>query len=354
MRISLPAKMNKAELLAEVDMLTEELVAVREKLRLCQSSHELNLNALCAIAEGIAIVDTAGRITCLNPVAVHLTGWKEHTALGRHLQEIVRFTDNQGQALDVLSEGFSSDHEQIVSLVRRDGHIILVDGTVAQVHDHDKKTIGTVITFRNVTASTRLTRELAYQASHDSLTGLHNRRAFKSQLQRTIAHAAEFGCGNALLYIDLDQFKVVNDRGGHAAGDELLRQLAVLLRKELRGHDTVARLGGDEFVVLLENCTQEHASTVAEKIRAAIVGFEFVWHQRTYRLGASIGQIDFSDGERSVEQLIRLADRMCYIAKTSGRNQVARHGAADTGAGSNEGDVSHRPGSRRGKGELLQ
>ncbi|MDQ3057058.1 MAG: diguanylate cyclase [Pseudomonadota bacterium] len=342
------------DLEAQVALMTDELGSVREKLRACRESHERNLSALCAIAEGIAIVDNSGRITCLNPAASHLTGWKEHASLGRSLSKVVKFTDNQGRSLDVLSEGFSSDHEEIVSLVRRDGHVILVDGTVAQVQDSEKQAIGTVITFRNVTASTRLTRELTYHANHDALTGLHNRRAFKAQLQRAIAHAAESGGGNALLYIDLDQFKVVNDRGGHAAGDELLRQLAVLLRKQLRGHDTVARLGGDEFVVLLENCTEEHAATVAEKIRTAIVNFRFVWHQRTYQLGASIGQMDFSDGERSVEQLIRVADRMCYVAKTNGRNQVTRYGAKEPDAEPDTQDVSHRPGSRRSEGELLQ
>lgn len=351
--ISRFAKMTKAELEAEVELLSDELADAREKLRQCRESHELNLSALCAIAEGIVIVDNAGRITCLNPAAAHLTGWKEHETLGRELCHAVRFTDNQGRALDVLSEGFTSDHEQIVSLVRRDGHVILVDGTVAQVHDPDKQAIGTVVTFRNVTASTRLTRELAYHANHDSLTGLYNRRAFKSQLQRTIAQAAEFGSAHALLYIDLDGFKVVNDRGGHAAGDELLRQLAVLLRRELRGHDTVARLGGDEFVVLVENCTSAHASAVAEKIRNTIAQFAFVWQQREYRLGASIGQVDFADGARSVDQLVRVADRMCYVAKTSGRNQVVRHRAEDSDATPRAGDVSHRPGARRGRGELL-
>lgn len=345
--------MTKAGLEAEVELLSDELAGVREQLHQCRESHELNLSALCAIAEGIVIVDTAGRITCLNPAAAHLTGWKEHETLGRALGNAVQFTDNQGRALDVLSEGCSSDHEQIVSLVRRDGHVILVDGTVAQVHDPDKRSIGTVITFRNVTASTRLTRELVYHANHDSLTGLYNRRAFKSQLQRTIAQAAEFGASHALLYIDLDGFKVVNDRGGHAAGDEMLRQLAVLLRRELRGHDTVARLGGDEFVVLVENCSAAHASAVAEKIRGAIEQFAFTWQQREYRLGASIGQVDFADGARSVDQLIRVADRMCYVAKTGGRNEVVRDGVQDDVVAPRVGDVSHRPGARRGRGEVL-
>ncbi|MEO6365572.1 MAG: diguanylate cyclase [Luteimonas sp.] len=337
----------------QAQSLPATLAEVREQLRACQESHERNLSALCAIADGIAIVDTQGRITCLNPVASHLTGWKEKMSLGRNLAKVVNFTDNQGRSLNVLAEGFSSDEEGIVSLVRRDGHTILVDGTVAQVHDRDKQAIGAVVTFRNVTAATRLTRELTYHANHDSLTGVLNRRAFAAQLDRAITNAAEFGTGNAMLYIDLDQFKTVNDRGGHAAGDELLRQLALLLRKQLREHDTVARLGGDEFAVLLENCTPDHAATVAEKIRAAIVAFSFAWHGRTFQLGTSIGQIEFADGARSGEDLIGMADRMCYLAKAGGRNQVVSHAAQGADVTPAEHDVSHRPGSRRDEGELL-
>ncbi len=347
------AHLDEPALKAQVQQLTDELARVRDELRDCQQSLERNLSALCAIADGIAVVDIAGRITCLNPVASHLTGWKEKMSLGRNLAKVVNFTDNQGRSLNVLAEGFSSDQAGIVSLVRRDGHTILVDGTVAQVHDRDKQAIGAVVTFRNVTAATRLTRELTYHANHDSLTGVHNRRAFEAQLDRAITNAAEFGTSNAMLYIDLDQFKRVNDRGGHAAGDELLRQLALLLRKHLREHDTVARLGGDEFAVLLDNCTPDHAATVAEKIRAAIVEFSFAWHGRTFQLGASIGQIEFADGTRSVEDIIGIADRMCYRAKAGGRNQVVSHGAQGSDAVPAEQNVSHRPGARRGEGELL-
>lgn len=333
----------------QLQQLRDELATVRGELEASQQAHELKLRALCAIADAIAIVDTQGRITCLNPVASHLTGWPEDACLGRRLANVVQFTDQQGRAMDVLSEGFSTQPDVIVSLVRRDGHVILVDGAVAPVHGRDKRALGAVVTFRNVTASTRLARELAYHANHDSLTGLHNRRAFRAQLQRAIGNASEFGTGNAVLYLDLDQFKAVNDSGGHLAGDELLRQLAVLVRKQLREHDTMARLGGDEFAVLLENCTPAHATTVAEKIRNAVVDFAFVWDGGEYRIGTSIGQVDFCDGERSVEDLIASADSMCYVAKDGGRNRVAILDA--NGKGSRtlaEGhDVSHRPGARR-------
>ena len=336
----------KDEAAQTLNRLQSELASVRAELHACQESHERNHSALCAIADGIAIVDTKGRVTCLNPVASHLTGWKEDACLGRKLSHVVEFTDHQGRSIDVLSEGFSSDLDAIVSLVRRDGHVILVDGAVAPVHARDKRPLGAVVTFRNVTAATRLTRELAYHANHDALTGLHNRRAFRAQLQRAIGHAREFGSSNALLYLDLDRFKAVNDRGGHRAGDELLRQLAVLLRKQLREHDTVARLGGDEFAVLLENATPADASNVAEKIRSAVMDFAFVWNGTEFRIGTSIGLVEFDNGERSVEPLLAIADSMCYAAKDGGRNRVMVHGAADRRILPPGHDVSHRPGAR--------
>jgi diguanylate cyclase (GGDEF)-like protein/PAS domain S-box-containing protein len=327
--------------------LKAELAALQARLDHCLESNERNLRALCAIADGIAVVDTQGRVTCLNPVASHLTGWKEDACLGRPLDAFLKLKDQEGRALDVLADGFSSDPDAIVSLVRRDGHAILVDGSVATVHGRDHRELGAVVTFRNVTASTRLARELAFHANHDPLTGLHNRRAFLSQLQRAIVKAREFGNSNALLYLDLDQFKAVNDSAGHLAGDELLRQLAVLLRRQLRERDTIARLGGDEFAVLLESCTPAHAAGVAEKIRRAVTEFAFVWDGGVYQIGTSIGLVDFSDGNHSVDALVAGADRMCYVAKAGGRNRVAIHGPAAPVSPFDAPDVSHRPGARR-------
>jgi Amt family ammonium transporter len=332
---------------AEIARLREELDRTRAELARWRESHERNHSALCAIADGIAIVDTDGCVTCLNPVASHLTGWNEAACLGRKLANVVTFTDQQGRPVDVLARGFSSDLDAVVSLVRRDGHAILVDGAVAAVHGRDKRRLGAVVTFRNVTAATRLTRELAHHANHDALTGLHNRRAFRAQLQRALGQAAEFDSGNALLYLDLDRFKAVNDSGGHQAGDALLRQLAVLLRQQLREHDVVARLGGDEFAVLLKACTRAHALEVAEKIRAAVEAFRFEWDGRQHSVGASIGLVAFADAKRSAEQLVGLADRMCYAAKETGRNRVASHDAAGPASTADDRAVSHRPGARR-------
>jgi diguanylate cyclase (GGDEF)-like protein len=167
-----------------------------------------------------------------------------------------------------------------------------------------------------------LTNELTYHANHDALTGLDNRRAFEFRLERAVSNAAEQGSRHCLLFFDLDFFKAVNDQAGHVAGDELLRQLSVVLRKQLREHDMLARLGGDEFAVLLANCTSEQAAHASEKIRSAISNFAFNWQGEIFHIGASIGRVDFSDGRMPVPELLMRADEMCYAAKTSGRNQV--------------------------------
>jgi diguanylate cyclase (GGDEF)-like protein/PAS domain S-box-containing protein len=327
-----------------IEQLTAALTAARLELDTCRDQLQRTQSALCAVADGLAIVDLQGRISSLNPVATHMTGWKEEASLGQPLSEIVRFTDARGRSVNVLAEGFSNGRDEIVSLRRRDGHVILVDGAVAQVHDRDKQVIGTIVTFRNVTAAARMTRELAFHANHDPLTGLYNRRAFESHLQRAIGTAAELGCCHSVLYFDLDRFKDVNDGAGHVAGDELLRQLALLLRRQLRDHDSLARIGGDEFAVLLENCNAARAAQVAEKIRAAVAGFEFAWGTREFRIGSSIGVMDFADGQRSAAQIMGMADRMCYAAKAGGRDQVATY--HQKSSGESPRDVPHRPGTR--------
>jgi diguanylate cyclase (GGDEF)-like protein/PAS domain S-box-containing protein len=331
----------------EIERLQTELLDARKHLRECHASYSRSHSALCAIADGIVVVDTGGRITTLNPVAAHLTGYTEAEALGRPLSDIVRFTDAGGRSMDVLAEGFQADPQEIVSLLRRDRHVILVDGSVAPIHDEEKQAVGSIVTFRNVTAAVRLTRELSYHAHHDSLTGLENRRAFGARLQRAISSAAEFGACHAILYFDLDRFKAVNDTAGHVAGDEMLRQLAIVLRRQLRMHDTLARLGGDEFAVLLENCSAATATGVAEKIRAAIAGFTFEWESRDFRIGTSIGQVVFDDGRASVEKLIALADRKCYAAKAAGGNRVATATGPTVAARSKPARPDRRQASRR-------
>jgi diguanylate cyclase (GGDEF)-like protein/PAS domain S-box-containing protein len=295
--------------------------ARRESATLRDALQRAN-GALAAIADGVAVTDLEGRITSLNPVATHLTGWTGAEAIARNISEVVRLVDAGGIGVDPLRAGFRN-RDDVMSLVRRDGHVILVDGAVAEIQDEGHHPLGYILTFRNVTAATRLARELSWHANHDPLTGLLNRRVLEARLQRALDSAGRLGCRHALIYLDLDRFKAVNDSGGHVAGDELLRQLAMALRRQLREGDTLSRIGGDEFAVLLENTDVDQAGSVARKLIESVEQFRFAWQGFGYRLGASAGLIEFSGEGLEAEDVIEAADRMCYVAKESGRGRVA-------------------------------
>jgi len=165
-------------------------------------------------------------------------------------------------------------------------------------------------------------RHLAYQASHDALTGLINRREFERRVERAINHARAQAATHALLYLDLDQFKIVNDTCGHAAGDELLQQLAQLLLSTVRQRDTLSRLGGDEFGMLLENCPLDKAIEIANNLLHDIDEFQFTWANNAFTLGISIGVVPIDRSTADIASAMSAADSACYIAKESGRNQV--------------------------------
>ncbi len=166
------------------------------------------------------------------------------------------------------------------------------------------------------------TARLVYQASHDALTGLINRREFEQRLERTLQSAVQQGRDHALCYMDLDQFKVINDTCGHAAGDELLRQLALLLKSHLRERDTLARLGGDEFALLLENCSLDDALEVADLFRTEVQRFRFKWEDRIFAIGMSVGLVAIHQDSSTSASLLSAADAACYVAKDRGRNQI--------------------------------
>jgi diguanylate cyclase (GGDEF)-like protein len=182
--------------------------------------------------------------------------------------------------------------------------------------------IGAVIVFGDVTKERRLKRALSYQASHDALTGLINRREFDARLETAVAAAQRGDVEYVLLYVDLDQFKIVNDTCGHSAGDRLLRDITSLLQTRVRASDTIARLGGDEFGLLLERCSLEQAERVADSIRQSIHGYRFLWGANSLSVGASIGVVRIARETTSAAAVLSAADIACYAAKDSGRNRV--------------------------------
>jgi diguanylate cyclase (GGDEF)-like protein len=198
--------------------------------------------------------------------------------------------------------------------------------------------IGAVIVFHDVTKERRLKRALSYQASHDALTGLINRREFDNRLQAAVQSAQRGEGVFALLYIDLDNFKVVNDTCGHQAGDRLMRDVTGLLQTRVRASDTIARLGGDEFGVLLESCTLETATRIAEGIRQAIRDYRFTWSASTLSVGASIGIVEIDRDTENVASIMSAADIACYAAKDEGRNRIHVY---DSGGGSDRHREMH-------------
>jgi diguanylate cyclase (GGDEF)-like protein len=182
--------------------------------------------------------------------------------------------------------------------------------------------LGVLIAALVIRQASARNRQISYHASHDTLTGLANRREMEYRIQSAIGTARHDGVEHALLYMDLDQFKLVNDTCGHAAGDELLRQLTELLTEGQRRTDTFGRLGGDEFALLLENCPLRKGTQIAEWLRKKIEDWRFCWEGKSFNVSASIGVVPISDGDRSLEHIISAADTACYMAKQSGRNRV--------------------------------
>jgi diguanylate cyclase (GGDEF)-like protein len=179
-----------------------------------------------------------------------------------------------------------------------------------------------VLVFHDVSESRELNRRLSYHASHDLLTGLVNRREFEDRLERALKSAKARESSYALCYLDIDQFKIVNDTCGHSAGDALLGQVGALLKSKVRWRDTLSRLGGDEFGILLESCTLDEAMRMAESLREAVRNFRFTWEERVFRLGASIGVVPITADNEDVASIISAADSACMAAKEQGRNRV--------------------------------
>ena len=212
-------------------------------------------------------------------------------------------------------------HKQEVRLICADGHLIWVRQT-ARLMENENQQTNILLVCENVTETRKLAEKIAYQASHDALTNLANRSEFDLYINRSLESAHSDGAEHALCYLDLDQFKVVNDTSGHIAGDELLRQLGALLRKHIRKEDLLARLGGDEFGILMHNCSLDHAFSACEKIRNVIGDFNFAWEDRCFNVGVSIGVSAIASTSGNAGELLKEADAACYAAKDKGRNRV--------------------------------
>ncbi len=289
---------------------------------------------------GDAVITTNARavVDYLNPMAETLTGWTMAEARGRRSAEVFQLVDEQSRqpVLDPVTRCFqegrtvSSVNHSV--LIGRDGKEYDIDDTAAPIRGRDGQVLGAVLIFRDVGENRRLARQLMHDATHDALTGLINRAEFERRLQRALTSAQQYGAHHALCYLDLDQFKIVNDTAGHAAGDKLLGQINVMLSGMFRDRDSLARIGGDEFGLLLDNCPLDRAQAIAQTVVDNIRDHRFDWKGRGYQIGVSIGLVPITKEARDTAQLLTQADVACYTAKEMGRNRihVYRHGDSET------------------------
>ena len=267
---------------------------------------------LAAITDGVITADGNGRITPINPAAERMTGIAQHDARGRNFQQTLQFHEEDRIDTMVNAVERCLTEKRVVSslphltMLSRDGNRYAVESAVAPVILDDGELIGAVLIFHDVTESKRLMRRLGFEASHDALTGLVNRREFEVRLKRALERArAPGGAASALLYMDLDQFKIVNDTCGHSAGDDLLKMLAASYAGHVRERDTLARIGGDEFALIVEHCDVDEAMAVAQKMLDATRNFRYACKGRLFQLGVSIGLTPISNGTTSVEEAMR-------------------------------------------------
>ncbi|HSW51677.1 MAG TPA: EAL domain-containing protein [Sulfuricaulis sp.] len=281
-----------------------------------------------SIGDGVITTDAAGRIVYMNPVAEQFTEWRGDEARGKPLSEVFKIFDEESNRLEeypihyCLRDGRTIRHDSHHLLMSHDGGKIEIQDSAAPIRDRDGVILGAVVVFHDVTEIQGMARHMAFLASRDPLTGLLNRREFESRLQHVLESARAGERTHALLYLDLDQFKIVNDTCGHIAGDELLKQLAGHLQKEIRANDMLARLGGDEFGVILEDCSVDKAEQIADLLRQSIKDFRFMWEKRAFEIGVSIGLVPISRDSGGLTEVLSAADSACYIAKDRGRNRI--------------------------------
>ncbi len=283
---------------------------------------------LQSIGDGVITTDASSVIDYINPVAAELTGWRLEDSMGRPVEEIFRAFHEE--TCEPLENPLSVSIRRVrpiksvrpMLLIRRDGNELYVEATATPIRDGQGHVAGGVLVFHDVSESRELNRRLSYHASHDLLTGLVNRRELESRIERALKSAKAREASYALCYLDIDQFKIINDTCGHSAGDALLGQVGALLKSKVRWRDTLSRLGGDEFGILLEACSLDEAMRIAEQLREAVRNFRFTWEDRVFRLGASIGVVPISADNEDVASILSAADSACAAAKEAGRNRV--------------------------------
>ena len=226
-----------------------------------------------------------------------------------------------------------------ILISRATGNELGVEATASPIRGPDGDVSGVAVMLHDVSELRGLTQQMSYQASHDALTGLVNRREFERRLGEALEIARAGRQGHVMCYLDLDRFKAVNDTSGHLAGDNMLREVASLIREAVRDSDTVARLGGDEFGVLLVGCPLEKARQIADDVLRAIAEYRFIWKDRIFSVGVSIGIVELTGESNSLEEILNAADSACYVAKKQGDSHMHVYSSHDEVVARSRGEI---------------
>ena len=286
---------------------------------------------LASLGEAVICTDAEGQWDYMNPAAERLTGRITADAKGSALSSLFSLIDEAAETANdrlidqSLGDGVAIDRQR---LVRPDSSSAAVSIVGAPLHA-EGKVAGALLVLHDMTREREFVAQLSWQASHDMLTGLANRREFESRLEHALGRLSHQRGEHSLMFLDLDQFKVVNDTCGHAAGDQLLRQTSALLQESIGADALLARLGGDEFGVLLRNCDAKSAAETAERLRLTVQELSFVWNGCVFNVSVSVGLVHVSEAD-TVEETLKAADMACYMAKEKGRNRVQVYHPSDT------------------------
>ncbi|HEY4447277.1 MAG TPA: EAL domain-containing protein [Steroidobacteraceae bacterium] len=317
-----------------------------QALRVPAEQSEPQALALSSLSEAIIATDKDGRIDYMNPAAEQLTGSTADAAAGKLLEEIVSLVDETDRRLlsdpvhQALTTGAAVNlSRRALMLSRANGSERSIELSASPMRNSARELVGAVAILHDVTELRGLTRQMSYQATHDALTGLVNRREFERRLEEGIESGHRGDGQHVLAYLDLDRFKLVNDTSGHLAGDGMLREVAKLLRDAVRDSDTVGRLGGDEFGILLVGCPLEKARQIADDVCRAVGDHRFVWRDKIYNIGASIGLVEISRESGTLEEMLVAADTACYVAKKQGSGRVVVYSARDEALARHTGEI---------------
>ena len=299
-----------------------------------------------SIGEGVVTADTQGTIEYLNSTAEKLIGTERQVALGKRLGDIVSLVD-EGDRRDLGDPVIRclTDRRRIsmgsrALMVSQDGdNELSIEMTASPIKSPDGSITGAVVIMHDVTEVRGLTQQMSYQATHDPLTGLINRREFERRLEQSLHSVRDEKSSHVLCYLDLDRFKVVNDTCGHMPGDNLLRELSAIIKDQVRDSDFVARLGGDEFGMLLMGCPLLKARQIADDAIRAVHDYRFVWQDRIFNVGVSIGLVEIGRDSGTIQEILNAADSACYIAKQQGRGQAHVYSVKDEASARQRGEI---------------